>query len=270
MYGVTYDSAEGLLPTKNPRFREPFPIIVMELIKGGDLFERITKTLNVPGSTRRVSITEKSLSKMFKSFVVALDGIHNRNFIHCDIKMENIMLLSDDSNNNQVKIVDFGIMKEVDPVTKVCTTSKGYFGTDGFFAPESIAFQEYSVKSDVWQSGCVLYTMLTGSYLPQVITDLIDKSNPGKVKQLHNLSKEEYNKILFSVSEFEIISKSGRDLLEGMLERDPKRRWVRRCYVHNRIVFIILFIFDSIEIINCIANIPLDYITLFNIYFNSP
>jgi serine/threonine protein kinase len=39
---------------------------------------------------------------------------------------------------------------------------KSLSGTDGYYAPESLKFGEYSVKSDIWMTGCLLYGLVSG------------------------------------------------------------------------------------------------------------
>ena len=37
-----------------------------------------------------------------------------------------------------------------------------YEGTPGYIAPESILYHTYSAKTDLWQAGCTLYSLLSG------------------------------------------------------------------------------------------------------------
>lgn len=71
--GVFDDTADGLVPSKDPRFRYPYPVIVMEMVEGGDLFDRIAS---------RTTVTENYLAAAFRSAMVALQGIHSRGFVH--------------------------------------------------------------------------------------------------------------------------------------------------------------------------------------------
>ena len=87
--------------------------------------------------------------------------MHKLNIIHRDLKPDNIIL---DINNN-VKIVDFGIAREIST-----TMTKGV-GTLLYSAPEiyghSFLDSEKTYKSsgcDVWSAGIILHEMLTGCY----------------------------------------------------------------------------------------------------------
>ena len=98
MVGLFTDTAEGVIPDKFPAFRCPYPVIVMELLEGGDMFNRI--------STRE-TVTESYLAETFLSAMWALRSIHERGYIHRDLKLDNLMLVSPE-DPSQVKIIDFG------------------------------------------------------------------------------------------------------------------------------------------------------------------
>ena len=129
---------------------DPYPVIVMEALLGESLLYRIISHRD---------ISEKVLVDLFTSFIKSLLSIHRRGLIHRDIKLDNIMLQTFDADSD-VKIVDFGMMVEVDEQEQY--TDEYLAGTPGCHAPESITSRTYSTKSDVWQCGIVLYIMLTG------------------------------------------------------------------------------------------------------------
>jgi serine/threonine protein kinase len=103
--GVFHDTATGLMPNKNRRFMQPYPVIVMEMIEGGELYARIAN---------RTSVTERYLARMFRSFIRGLQGIHSRRYVHRDLKLDNILLMSADEDT-LVKIIDFGLMIRLVP-----------------------------------------------------------------------------------------------------------------------------------------------------------
>jgi serine/threonine protein kinase len=72
--------------------------------------------------------------------------------LHRDIKPKNILI----STNNQVKLADFGISRNID---SVATTQ---IGTLFYMATEIFSNQPYSFPVDFWSLGCVLYEMVTG------------------------------------------------------------------------------------------------------------
>lgn len=75
--------------------------IIMELLSGGELFERIRQ---------RVQFTEREASVIMRSLISAIQFIHSQGIVHRDLKPENI-LFTDTSENAKVKIVDFGFAR---------------------------------------------------------------------------------------------------------------------------------------------------------------
>ena len=88
-----------------------------------------------------------------------LDGInflHNNDIIHCDIKLDNIMI----NKKNIVKIIDFDLSK----IIKKEYISESIFGTLQYIAPESYNLGIYSKKSDIWSLGIVIYNIVTKKF----------------------------------------------------------------------------------------------------------
>ena len=106
----------------------------------------------------------------------ALKFLHSRNYIHCDIKLENVMLkevVGDDSTERiTAKLADFGLAQREAEAQRGGKTG----GTLGYLAPEVVAGQPCSTASDIWSLGCLLYAVLTLSlpFSPQQINKLAD------------------------------------------------------------------------------------------------
>jgi serine/threonine protein kinase/Ca2+-binding EF-hand superfamily protein len=132
-------------------FRKSYPCIVMEMLEGGEVFEKIEAT---------GAISESDLALMFRGIVLALDSIHKRRYIHRDVKLENLMFVNN-LPNSPVKIIDFGMMVRLKK-GKTIYRSPTIQGTAGYVAPESLTYAVYSAASDIWQAGVCLYSMLSG------------------------------------------------------------------------------------------------------------
>ena len=78
LLGVFDDTPNGLMPEKYSAFRQSYPVIVMELLEGGDMFGRISN---------RTTVTEHYLATTFLSMVKALQSLHERTFLHRDLKL---------------------------------------------------------------------------------------------------------------------------------------------------------------------------------------
>eukprot|EP01016_Furgasonia_blochmanni_P047203 TRINITY_DN6916_c0_g1_i4.p1 TRINITY_DN6916_c0_g1~~TRINITY_DN6916_c0_g1_i4.p1 ORF type:complete len:529 (+),score=60.02 TRINITY_DN6916_c0_g1_i4:363-1949(+) len=102
-------------------------------------------------------LTEDEARKMFRQIVEGIDFCHQRNIIHRDIKMDNIMV--DDKRG--IKVIDFGFSVCVDPEMKMNL----FCGTPNYMAPEIVTKKDYfGPPVDCWALGVLLYTLLHGAY----------------------------------------------------------------------------------------------------------
>lgn len=77
----------------------------MDYCSGGELFQRIAK---------QKSLTEAEAAFYMRKILVGLNYIHMMGICHRDLKPENC-LLTDDSEQADLKIIDFGMAKETTP-----------------------------------------------------------------------------------------------------------------------------------------------------------
>jgi serine/threonine protein kinase len=195
-YGIFYDTIDGIAPNKVEKIS--YPVICMELLEGGDMFDRIQETKTV---------SEKYIASIFRDVINAINGMHQRGFLHRDLKLENIMLTSNEKAA-QAKIIDFGNVVKMNE--NGLYISDHVNGTIGYVAPESFLRKEYSIKTDIWQAGVVLYSILSG-YQP---------FNPYKIEQCIEA------KYMPMVGEgWDTISADAKDLISKILVRSPTERW---------------------------------------------
>ncbi|XP_067042239.1 serine/threonine-protein kinase DCLK1-like isoform X6 [Acropora muricata] len=121
--------------------------LVMELVKGGDLFEAIVKA---------TKYTEKDACHMIRDLASALEYLHSMNIVHRDIKPENLLVVNYSDNTKSLKLADFGLATEVKtPMFLVC-------GTPTYVAPEILDETGYGLKVDIWAAGVITYILLCG------------------------------------------------------------------------------------------------------------
>lgn len=122
----------------------------------------------------------------------AIEFAHNHGIIHLDIKPENILV----TPSGRVKIADFGIARFI---TEEEQTDK-IMGTTHYLAPEALKGQ-YSLRSDIFALGTVLYEMLAGenpfySYDPDESFKKILDYTPVPLSQLRSDIPEEFDSVL--------------------------------------------------------------------------
>ncbi|KAK7291962.1 hypothetical protein RIF29_07540 [Crotalaria pallida] len=126
--------------------------IAMELVRGGELFNKIAK-----GRLR-----EDVARFYFQQLISAIDFCHSRGVYHRDLKPENL-LLDEDGN---LKVSDFGLSAFCDEHVRQDGLLHTTCGTPAYVAPEIIAKKGYDgAKADLWSCGVILYVLLAG-FLP--------------------------------------------------------------------------------------------------------
>lgn len=121
--------------------------LVMELVTGGELFDRIVE---------KGSYTEKDASDLIRQILEAVDYMHEQGVVHRDLKPENLLYYSP-NNDSKIMISDFGLSKMED--SGIMATA---CGTPGYVAPEVLAQKPYGKAVDVWSIGVISYILLCG------------------------------------------------------------------------------------------------------------
>ena len=102
------------------------------------------------------------------------------------------MLLRNESGEQKVKIIDFGIAKALIADAKQGTTSNGMLvGTPGYMSPEQCAGKELDGRSDLYSIACVMYESLTGElpYAGATNLEIMQKHALAPVPTVSELSR---------------------------------------------------------------------------------
>jgi calcium-dependent protein kinase len=120
---------------------------VTELLKGGELFDRIVK---------KGALSENQAANYMLQMVSAVVHMHSLHIVHRDLKPENILFESrkDDAS---LKIIDFGTCRNFIKNSPM----QERIGSSYYMAPEVIT-GNYSEKCDIWSLGVILYILLAG------------------------------------------------------------------------------------------------------------
>ena len=191
---------------------DQFYFIIMEYINGGNLFSYVKK---------RRKLSEKVAKFLFRQIILGIKHIHSNLIVHRDIKLENILI---DMNNN-IKICDFGIGIILSSENQILHS---HCGTPVYIAPEIItSTKDKGYKGfpvDIYSAGIVLYIMVSGRLPFDESPDDICEINKNKDMNKENEIKLKYGLSKREPKYLENISDELRDLLKGLLNKDPNKR----------------------------------------------
>lgn len=121
---------------------------VYEYCNGGTL-EKLLKEQGV--------LPEKTALVYFSQIIEAFKVLNKHNIMHRDLKPENLLI-----HDGMLKLADFGFCKPLENEDEISSTM---IGSPIYMAPEVLKGEEYTIKTDIWSLGVVLFRMLYG-YCP--------------------------------------------------------------------------------------------------------
>ena len=135
VYGISYDKNNEEL------------YVIMELLTTEDLSKYLKKN----------KLCREEKKEIFDSLVLAVKELHELNYIHCDLKPENLCYYHDyNKGTKYIKILDYNLMTRLESDEEVM---EGYSGTYGYSAPEQ--YQNIICKkSDMYALGVIYLEML--------------------------------------------------------------------------------------------------------------
>src|SRR4051794_12424620 len=128
------------------------PFLVMELLTGTDLYQRVLAARPAPATA----------GGWLRQIAGAMDKAHGLGIVHRDLKPENLFLATQESGPPIVKVLDFGIVK-MNGAGMTVTASDEIIGTPRYMAPEqAMAGAPVTAASDLYALGLVAFWLLTG------------------------------------------------------------------------------------------------------------
>lgn len=111
---------------------------------------------------------------LLRQLCAGLAAAHAQGLVHRDVKPENVMLCRRGGEHDVVKILDFGLVKNVaDPNTRDLTRSLRILGTPLYMAPERIRSPgDVDARADIYAVGALAFYLLTGQKLFSAEDDL--------------------------------------------------------------------------------------------------
>lgn len=181
--------------------------LILELINGGELFERVIDENFV--------LTERLCELYLMQICDGVNFMHKSNILHLDMKPENILCLS--KEGHRIKIIDFGLARRYDPNKPL----KVLFGTPEFVAPEVVSYDRIGYGTDMWSIGVICYVLLSG---------LSPFMGDNDSQTYNNITKAEFD---FDDESFQIISDDAKDFISKLLVKDiNKRMLAHECMQH--------------------------------------
>jgi serine/threonine-protein kinase len=169
--------------------------LVMELVDGVSLHEEQPDDL-------------ATLVDVFQQTADALAQMHDRGYVHADMKPHNVIVGVDLNGNHSAKLIDLG------QSCKTGTIKKRIQGTPDYIAPEQVHRREITPKTDIYNFGATMYWVLTGKNIPTAMghqkdslmgsldDSLIEKATP--VSDINPLVPNRLNDIIMQCVEVEI------------------------------------------------------------------
>jgi serine/threonine-protein kinase len=146
-------------------------VLTMELFDGQSLEDQ-----------ERLSLGDVLL--VFRMVATALNAMHQKGYVHCDIKPNNIMF----NKTGAVKIIDFG------QSCKIGCIKKRIQGTPEYIAPEQVRREHLSHRTDIFNLGATMYWALTGRHVPTLIQRTnefgLSVAEPPEFKAPHEIYKK--------------------------------------------------------------------------------
>ncbi|XP_045822132.1 calcium-dependent protein kinase SK5-like [Trifolium pratense] len=172
--------------------------LVMEFCEGGNLYDRIKQ---------KGHYSEQQAAKLVKNIVEAVQDCHSLGVMHRDLKPENLVFdtVEDDAN---LKIIDFGSSV----FYKSGETCSAIVGTPDYMAPE-VLLEHYGPEADLWSVGVILYILLSG------VPPFWAETEEGTFIQILQGILD------FQSEPWPTISDSAKDLIQKMLDMNPKKRF---------------------------------------------
>uniref|UniRef100_A0A8B9WQF5 Serine/threonine kinase 33 n=1 Tax=Bos mutus grunniens TaxID=30521 RepID=A0A8B9WQF5_BOSMU len=190
--------------------------LVMELCEDGELKEILE---------RKGHFSENETRWIIQSLASAIAYLHNKDIVHRDLKLENIMVKSSfiDANNEMnlnIKVTDFGLAVKKHGRSEVMLQTT--CGTPIYMAPEVINAHDYSQQCDIWSIGVIMYILLCGKAPFMASSE----------EKLFELIKK--GELHFKNSIWNSISDCAKSVLKQLMKVDPAHRITAKELLDNQ------------------------------------
>jgi len=183
---------------------------VMEYLSGGELYDIIAESKYFSEENARDAVGD---------ILGGVAYLHSQGIAHRDLKPENLLCVNKDFPLH-VKVTDFGLSnfleseKEGPMLRTVC-------GSMNYIAPEMLCADGYGPEVDLWACGVILHVMLSGKLPFNFANDTYQFLTSLKAG------------VAFDDAVWTTTSSEGRDLVAGLLEKNPRKRLTAKQALHH-------------------------------------
>jgi serine/threonine protein kinase len=175
--------------------------MLLELFKVPNLKQQI-----ISGGYKKLHHRAKEI---LANCAAGLAHLHEKGWIHRDIKPDNFMLRDD----NVVKLIDFNLaQKPAGGLSRLFGGRKAVQGTHSYMSPEQIRGQPLDVRADIYSFGCMVHEFFTGK-------TPFTANSPNELLQRH-LSTRPQPLVVFDKN----ITPEFSNYVLRMMAKDPKDR----------------------------------------------
>jgi serine/threonine protein kinase len=127
--------------------------IAMELLEGRTLHRYLRD--EAPLSAAKATHIARQICR-------SLREAHSLGIIHRDLKPANVFLVTHGEQHDFVKVLDFGLVKDLGDKGEDLTQTGLFMGSPKYMSPEQIRGDRVDGRADIYALGVLLYEMLTG------------------------------------------------------------------------------------------------------------
>uniref|UniRef100_A0A8C9NA28 Ribosomal protein S6 kinase n=1 Tax=Serinus canaria TaxID=9135 RepID=A0A8C9NA28_SERCA len=200
---LRYGQHPNIITLKDVYDDGKFVYLVMELMRGGELLDRIL---------RQKCFSEREASAVLCTITRTVDYLHSQGVVHRDLKPSNILYMDESGNPDSIRICDFGFAKQLRAENGLLMTP---CYTANFVAPEVLKRQGYDAACDIWSLGILLYTMLAG------FTPFANGPDDTPEEILARIGSGKY---ALTGGNWDSVSDTAKDIVSKMLHVDPHQR----------------------------------------------
>lgn len=134
-------------------------ILVLDCLQAHEFCQRSTAYVNLQKYVQLHLFSEAEALNVFYEIVKVVEQLHQRNIIHRDLKLNNIVL---NRRTNKIVITNFFLAKHLNSEEDNLYDQRG---SPAYISPDVLAGKPYKGKpSDVWALGVILYTIVFGKF----------------------------------------------------------------------------------------------------------